>query len=613
MTSADQAPGRAPAKQPPGLDRWDLFVVVAALVFMAPWWNRSLSPTQGLELHFAAEFERGRLPYRDYFLAITPGYVLWGLVLSRLAGPYWIAFLASGVLFRAATALALHRWVRRVAPGPIAALASLAAWFASQGDIADYPGWYTYQTCIWTVFAGLASARALEAGPGTRDRWWLLAGVILGLNLVTKQSNGLVLLAAGMGLAVCLEFRRSGPVGAVRPAAVQLFGAAIPVVVASLWLVHHGAFQAFVDQAFLKGPAAKGGFLTVLLRPLVSTAAFEQLLTCLLWALAVLAALEATRLVPSPRGPYPAARPLTTLLFLATAAAGARVAWLGGIDSRTPNLIAVYLAVLGTLLTALRSLPPVLRGKEDEGCRHRLLMAGYGFAAAAASSFSWAAFEPMLLPALAVYGADLLVPSPGRFGSRTRVRAVALSAFLLIGLAVYRKHRYPYIWGYWSEPPVVSARVAPSHPVLAGMRLSSRSTAIYDELARVLAERTRPGDAILAFPHMPMVHVLGDRRPFGKALIYWMDVCPDELAEREARALVETPPAAIVILRMPEELLTTLEATFRGGKPGGQRRMLEAIESVLPGYTLVASHPVPGTGLPLEIWVRSPAGPPGKG
>ena len=89
-------------------------VAVLLLVFFASWWNRYLSPASGGEIAIAFLFERGMLPYRDYFVSAPPGMVLAIAEIDRWFGRELLPFWAIGVVVRLVGAMCLYVWLCRV-------------------------------------------------------------------------------------------------------------------------------------------------------------------------------------------------------------------------------------------------------------------------------------------------------------------------------------------------------------------------------------------------------------------------------------------------------------------------------------------------------------------
>src|SRR5262249_37833868 len=165
----------------------------------------------------------------------------------------------------------------------------------------------------------------------------------------------------------------------------------------------------------------------------------------------------------------------------------------------------------GSLFIALSALRTALREPPDLRVMHTGLLAGVGFAAAYAMSMSWATFEPMALPSLAVCIAFLLEASPFR-----RARAPAGPVLVAVCLALvvradWRKDTAPCSVVFWADPPLSASDTAPLSPRLAGFRLAPESAQFYDEIAQVIQAHSGRDDTVLIFPHLPMLYGLADR------------------------------------------------------------------------------------------------------
>jgi hypothetical protein len=85
--------------------------------------------------------------------------------------------------------------------------------------------------------------------------------------------------------------------------------------------------------------------------------------------------------------------------------------------------------------------------------------------------------------------------------------------------------------------------------------------------------------------------------------MHWFDIVPDALAREEAKRIQAHPPAVILFVDIPEEIIQVKEISYRGGRRSGQRDMIAAIQS-LPGYRIIETVPIPHIGYPLKIYAR---------
>ena len=86
--------------------------------------------------------------------------------------------------------------------------------------------------------------------------------------------------------------------------------------------------------------------------------------------------------------------------------------------------------------------------------------------------------------------------------------------------------------------------------------------------------------------------------------VHYLDVAPDAVCERDARTLIEHPPSVIVRLVQPEELVRFEERYFRGSRPSGGRKIIAAMDQLSPGYRLLETIKLPGSGQDLRILAR---------
>jgi len=568
------------------------------------WWNRYLSPTVGNELFIAQEFAHDRLPYRDYYYAVPPGFVLWSLAVTAVAGPHLIAFWLIGAIFRVAAMWVLYRWLLRVSQPWSATLAVITVCVTSAGDIADFVGWYNYQPFIWAIFAGFCLSKGLEAKSSRHHGWVVLAGLLLGLNLLTKQTTGVIVGCVAGAAATYASWKLHGWRRARLDAAELAVMAILPYALALGWLWQHDALAAHFDQVYVKGPSSKGGLVSSLLRPILLTILMHGTRMAALCAIAILSLVGAIWASAQKQAKgMPGLNLPSTLLFLCMLLMALFVgSW--DFDSRFPMIVAIYTGMIGCLWVTFQAWQEAQRTPATAALMHRGLLGAIGFSASFAMSMSWPAFEPMLLPALAVCLA-LAFELPLPEAPRHQLRAVLfVTCLLLIVVGSWRKQHWPCTWGEWIEPPVFTATEEPETAGLEGFRLSPYTANFYDRVTQAIRAHSNADDHIFIYPHMPMLYGLADRRPTPFCPMHWMDVCPDYIAIEDARRILAEPPRVIVAMEFDDAIYEQGEILFRDGKRSGQRELVAAINQLLPRYVVVESFKAPGTNLPIKVWVR---------
>jgi hypothetical protein len=217
---------------------------------------------------------------------------------------------------------------------------------------------------------------------------------------------------------------------------------------------------------------------------------------------------------------------------------------------------------------------------------------------------SWAAWEPMALPALAVVVA-YLIDLPRRFDHAAWLRpATVILCMGLIVVGTWRKTAAPATWGAWAEPPVTEARFGSTRPELAGFRLSAGTRDFYDGVTEIIQRHSNPDEPILVFPFMPIFYGLADRQPATFAFQHWTDVCPEDIANADMDTLLKHPPAVMVIMELPDGAYAQQEQAYRAGQISAQRRMVAELDRMTCDYKLAGKFLAPGTNRPIKVWVR---------
>jgi Glycosyltransferase family 87 len=445
-------------------------VSALVLLFFSSWWNRYLSPASGGEITVAFMFERGMLPYRDYFSSAPPGMILAIVAISNWCGQKLLAFWAVGAVLRLVGAVCLYLWLCRVVRPAWGAISVVSAFVLSSVDIADIPFGYNHVVATLAILGGFCLSVSLDGGVGRRIGLGILAGTFLGAAALVKQTTGLISIALLVTAAtLCLASRRNwrgmtwslGSVG---------FGIALPLAGTLVWFLHHGMLAAFLEQTFTKGPSSKGGLVASLVRPVTLTARTPELRLSALLCLLVLAVCLALWAWDRRRGAPQAAHP-AWWLALAGLLAGILVGRTPALffwELRVVFLCLAYLAMVGCLAVTLWSLAKLLAARLGRIEPDIVLLAVLGFGCAYSLSMSWPAFEVMIFPGVALLLALALEQGgPARCAPWIRGVVVAVLLVLVAG-ATARKHVVPFYWGRWVEPPLEASTVQPDAPELRG-------------------------------------------------------------------------------------------------------------------------------------------------
>ncbi len=598
------------------IDLWGGAVLLAAAGYMLLWWNRSMSPTLGFEMIFANEYARDRLPYRDYYFPVQPGWALVSIASVQWFGYHLLPFWIAGFVARLLAVWLVYRLLVRICPIPWAALVTFTSFIASCGDLADYTAWYNYFVSVFAIFSAYAAVRLVEATTvGQRFVACIGTGLALAACFFNKQTAGLMMpVVIGIGMMIAL-----GQNYAWRRTCIDLgiiaITFAIPCLILFAWMVQNDVWSAYVEQVYLNGPSSKGGLLGALGRAVWFRVYDDSTMPLSLFAIAFLVISAA--LVLRPVSPTPQQESRFRRIVVGTLAVVSVILLISVIQRhlyfnlRSLRLFWCEVGVLGSGLVLLWAIVQAIRGRADYPTQVIGLFAGAAFTVAFCQTLSWPLFEPLGWPATPVILGFLgrVIP-PSDLRQRLVRWSVAFCAFV-IALSAWDKFHHPFQWGGWPEPPIWECTHKPSHPVLAGFRLGAHTAQVYDELGRLIQQYSQPGEEILAFPFVLIAHAVGERPIAGFAYMHYIDVCPDAIARADAQRILRHLPAIIVHFEFPEGVWDMLEQAFRGGARSGQRDMLAAIDELTrTQYTLVGEFALPNQPpnshppKPLRVWAR---------
>lgn len=570
-----------------------ILLAALSISFLLSYWNRFVAPTSaGAFFYVAEEILAGRVPYRDFFFIVPPLHALKLAAILHLFGHTFAATRVEAMFERVLLSLIVYFWLSRVVRSGAAFAGTLLALVVFCGDSADALASYHHDSVFWAVLSGFAASFVLRSQLARARLAAFLSGSCAGLCLMTKQTTGLGILVC-IPVAMIFVLVRSARAHEAKPFVVLYLGGCLaPVLAVTFWLKQNGALAAFFDCVFASA-TSKGSGWRLLLRPVIQMPMAFTLASILVGILVFLTSHLKEQQLGAPWG-----------VWASSAVGTVSVIALGGF-----NPLAVVsnglrpIVILGSLVGALVILccvvgARVMRPKDQE----LTLIAAVSVTIAYMLSLSWAAYEPMVMPGLAVVVAVALDRG---LASGTVVRWSYTGAFgLMLAGGVAAKLQLPFGWLGWMEAPVREATAIPTLGHLKGLRVSPATLEITERVTRSISEHSRPGDSLLAYPYLPAFYTLSGLRPPTFAFVHYIDVAPDSVSKRDAEALPELRPKFILELDLSAGRQSADEEVFRQGRQSGSRLVMEAIRSLTPSYRLLESVSVPGSGDALRLWAR---------
>ena len=589
-------------------------VTAVTIAYFLTFWNRFLGPSvSGMFLEFAERWREGAVPYRDFFMVVTPFYMFKTRAVSALFGSSLEVQRIVEIATRCLLGIIVFVWLTRTVRLSYAVLATIAGAIMFCADLADPLTSYHHESVFWAVLG--AFLFSFSGGERWMKDFWLLfgAGFCCAISLLTKQTTGAGSTLALACLIALLAYRTAGSASVVRSLAVYVAGWSVPIFAVGTWLVGNGALWSFIDDVIITGPASKGSTLQVLMRPIVQP--LQSAFGTSSIAVSLFAAYILVRLVAREAKPN-ASADLKQALCLAALCGGAIVLAVGITFGVGPQInttvinklddLAIRIAFFCIAALAIHYLVTSLRHKPDEYHRQRLILTVISFTTAYMLSLSWAAFGPMALPSLAVVLAFALEAISSVKSRLPAVYAVVTMTAGLIAIAECQRLLEPFRWVDWADPPVKTATTSSALPQLSRLSLGDQVKTFTDSLTQLVIQNSQPNDAVFIFPYQPLFYVLSGRQPATLALVHWFDVTPDSVCREDAERLVQRKPTVIVDFVLSPFDFESNEQIFRHGQRSGQRDLYEQMYRLIrKHYHLQASLREPGWGREVRVFVRN--------
>ncbi len=579
-------------------------IVAVTLLFFSAFFNRFAGLRSGDGAFGAgAAWLAGKLPYRDYFCTATPLNIIKSAAVLAVFGDRLFVLRAFALFERSLLALILYFWLARFFRASHAAMAAILAIVVSAGDISDPLSSYNHDTILWAVLSGFLASFALDEG-STRGAALFagLSGVCAGLCFCTKQTIGLGAVVAIPVICGVFLSRLDG----LRKAAIFVVcfaaGCLLPAAALLAWLAKLGIANDFLQQAFVRGPAAKAlGGNQFLMRTV--SIGIELWPAVVLGVAACFICWRAVRRSGKQSEMPETDTPARVISIFASAAlavaAGIAVSRAGFsilpmLPKATIYFVLLICPVLGLSFGWLALWNRVSR-RQSQYC----LLSGVSFVTASMLSLSWPAFEAMVMPGLGFLIAAVLDGAPPW-------RRWILFGFCPVVLLIQTSSKLNAPDGFagWIEPPVRDATMRSEIPEMSGFFLPPGMIRLVDGTARIIRENTKPEDTIFTYPEMGLFYTITKRTSPMFSGSHNIDVVNDSLAREEAGRLLRDPPKVIVYYREPEEYLRGEEQIWRQGRRAGQRDIIAAIETLIKDYWLAGKFEGPRNERTVLVYVR---------
>ena len=543
----------------------------------------------------------GRVPYKDFYLYLTPLYTWIIALFQYIFGPSLLSLRILGFFVIALMALVLFKILKRIfSPVPSFIGATIGVFYIQRGVAFisyDFTQILTLFALISIYFLIVASDRlkATSLGQDHAQIYILFSGFIASCCFLIKQSNGaFIAFSIFLAFLYILSNNRFNRKSLFINWVSFLIGSLTPAMLVLVYLSTNGALKDFFSQILFNSISAKGGLEDILsgwIRGLFTAVLGQQLLE-ILYKFAPLFLISRLLLLllsknsfckkTMDRYNFQVRELLCLFIFALLYAFVISLAWNNDhtlkslffekgvhlINYIIPLSIAWIVLFLTVGIFGRLSSSPKTTPKATIILVIGALGITFGNGTSAGLS------EISAFVALSWCTAWVIQRNSMPF---LGIGIVFYTSLLLSTALCYSKFDRPYSWWGTSEGDARTAALKMEHPILGGIYLNKDDYENYTAIVGTLKENIENGE-VFSFPNIPIIYLLANQLPASKAVIGWFDFLNDRDAEFEASRISETPPNLIAYLQLPNEALEAHERLFRKGNPLGQRKIIAFIE-----------------------------------
>lgn len=581
--------------------------------------------TEGWFSAYAHLIINGEMPYRDFYLYLTPFYPTFLAGFIALFGDSFFGLRLLGVFIILGISILLYLILcKEFKPFP-SMIATIVGVIYYQSGVAHIPYDFTQvltlfaMLSLWMLFKSIEKKETIKIKSQKSkfciDVYMLFAGLFASLAFMTKQSNGAFVLI-GTGIACFyISFHYLKKIKGVFSFSL---GVLIPILFFGFWLLNNNSLLIFWEQIFTSAISAKGNINSILfawIKGLINPVLLVQVKTIFRYLFQLLICSLLIRIFLS----------LFKLKF----------------KYKHYLQMSLMIAIISVIILTIKA-------SFDESLSYHLDMVNLGLQinnyiisasliAAGVALFFTILSSCILLfrKIISIYTATLFIVSSALiFGNGTSAGLSEISIFIILAYTIAwlmsqsylkyagifaaffisyaliftftsKKFDSPYAWWGITEPSVRSAHFASDLPIAKYLSLSKSTAEIYNILFNEFKQANKD-ESIFAFPHIPIVYIISNKYPNSKVLVSWFDFLPDPEAIKEAQRIKTTPPSIIAELIMPESIWVAHETLFRDSRPLGQREIKETINLLVKyndGYQLLLEKKI-SKDIELKLWKR---------
>ena len=576
--------------------------IVLLVAFMGTYFNRFIPIQEGWMQYYSLLMDKGMLPYKDFYFFTQPLSLFFTQLISKTADGY-LVYRVFGMLERVILIIALYALIARKFSPTATFIAVLTSAFVYNSFNIDILYTY-YQTTLVFFFLSLL---CLQRASNSRNPWvfYLFVGISASLAFFTKQSNGL---AVTVFLFLVMFFYKS-QLSKKKQVVFFVLGWIIPAILIIGWLVKKHILLDYISQVF-GGISSKGSILGMLFGFWSRNYAIFFLIFFLISSFLVYIISRKKFLCLKNQSHSNVA--LSKFNFFVVFFSSIFIV-MGFFFSPNPNTLStlnglafillfwVYFPFYSLVFSIIFIGKSWITKKKLPFDQELIVL----IIAALVWTYSVGLSGQLELYSILLGNALFIAFLLDRVYLRWNhyIFMVIVISCLTLLFTSAKKNQLYYSWWGWSDfSHTDNARS--EIPALEGFNLSADSVRIYDAIYSDILSFTNPGDFIYTYPHMAMFNYMTGRMQPTFAPVGYFDVCPDQIAKKDAITLLKNPPKMIIYMEIPEKNYKFHETTFRNGQKSGQRDIDAAIHLLIEKYKIVDFYFSEGWNWPIYVYIR---------
>lgn len=633
---------------------WWLVLIVLSILYFGVYWNRTISYIEGWGLNYSELISSGKVPYRDFYYYLPPLNLLIDWAIWKVSFKYILLNRVWRWLERFIIETLLYKILLRITKPSYACIATFLGSILGAATVFDVLGDYN-QTCDLLVLIAISVLIKYADAFGKDDKEerkeLFLLGIIIGLAFLLKQTIFLSLTS----LYFCVLtyfFIVNRKKRYFYNVIMVMVGAALPILIVSIYLLLNGAFDEFVRQVYLEVDS-KGSIFNILFafprvllnyRTIILSFVVLMSFWVLMWIqkqtytaknknivltfvvfnfvsvyflmyyneivtfkkvgywigliyIGVICLACVSLCLFKERFPYHFRCGITLLslimiiLYVFTCK---DLAYNIYVNTSAFNLIEelpTTLSLLGVIIGGI--LLYKYKNEPKELTFIQLIILAGALSSVVALSMSATDRIPNLGMRLLVPYLSIYVLSIKTYGERIKKAAAIIALFVICAICTSQKVACTYSWWGWEDEVISNdSNYKINVDGLEGFRTSQNVKNMYEEVMHVLKDNTDAASVIYGFPHIKIFNILCDNYNMNSFVpVPFYDVCADKYAKEDAELLQKNPPDIVIWCDMPS-CMEVHEALFRGGDALGQRDIQKWFSEavVREEYTLIAQY-----------------------